>query len=219
MLMMRTERGIRAPRPARLATIHPFPEEGHAVTAHHPSDTPVTYKTLDDFPGYRFGSDGSIWSRMKSGPRKGFYATWHMLKTSIPKGDRRPFVMLRGPDGKPHRKTVNGLICRAFHGERPEGRECCHDPDPDPANNAADNLRWDTREANRADSFRHGTMVCGEAHPWSKLSDEQIAEMRALHAAGMSQRKIADRFGVRQPHVSRVVNGVRRGRTMGGVSS
>ncbi|ACI12645.1 HNH endonuclease [Mycobacterium phage Ramsey] len=53
-------------------------------------------------------------------------------------------------------KDVHTLVATAFIGPRPEGMECCHQ-DGDPTNNRVENLRWDTRSANRLDSVRHGT--------------------------------------------------------------
>lgn len=170
----------------------------------------VEYRMLEEFPGYRFGSDGSIWSRLRKGPWAGYSTTWKRMKFLSRAGNIRPFVTLRDAAGKCHYKTVCGLICRAFHGDRPEGKECCHDPDRDPWNNAVSNLRWDTRKANRADSIRHGTMILGAAHRWTKIADSQIVAMKGMYAAGMSQYEVASRFGVNQSYVSRVINNVRR---------
>ena len=48
---------------------------------------------------------------------------------------------------------VHSLVARAFHGERPQGRECDH-IDRNRANNRADNLRWVTHAENMANTTR-----------------------------------------------------------------
>jgi predicted XRE-type DNA-binding protein len=44
----------------------------------------------------------------------------------------------------------------------------------------------------------------GERHRFAKLRDENIAEIRALLASGVPQRRIAERFGVHQSQISRI---------------
>ena len=52
----------------------------------------------------------------------------------------------------------------------------------------------------------------GERNGAAKLTDAQAGEIRGLYfAAQFSQSQLASRYGIRQPHVSRIVNLVRRG--------
>ncbi|WP_454113585.1 HNH endonuclease [Microbacterium maritypicum] len=70
-----------------------------------------------------------------------------------PSGHQR---VLLWRDGKEQGMYVHRLVLMAFVGPCPEGMEGCHN-DGDPANNGLDNLRWDTRAGNTADSLTHGT--------------------------------------------------------------
>jgi hypothetical protein len=45
-----------------------------------------------------------------------------------------------------------------------------------------------------------------EKHPLCKLSNSQVAEIRSLRSAGWKQQDLADKFGISQDHVSRIVN-------------
>jgi transposase len=47
--------------------------------------------------------------------------------------------------------------------------------------------------------------MIGENHPRTKYSDAQIREMRALHANGLSYRKIAALFGANSSYVGEIV--------------
>jgi hypothetical protein len=53
----------------------------------------------------------------------------------------------------------------------------CH-RDDDPRNNWPDNLYLGDPQSNAADSGRNGGRVRGEQHPFAKLSDEQVREIR-----------------------------------------
>ncbi len=72
--------------------------------------------------------------------------------------DKRPgkgylYVTLR--DGKRRRKAaVAVLVLEAWRGLRPAGREACHNKGIRTDNRLSE-LRWDTKEANRADRARH----------------------------------------------------------------
>lgn len=103
-------------------------------------------------------------------------------------------------------KLIHVLVLEAFVGPCPSGMEACHG-DGDPGNAALSNLRWDTPIANAADRKRHGTHKFGECHPNARLTDSQIAEIRA---ASGSQKSIARLFGISQQHVSDIKRGQRR---------
>lgn len=91
---------------------------------------------------------------------------------------------------------LHTLVLESFVGPRPDGYEACHDPDPNPANCRLENLRWDTRQANRSDTAAHGTQPRGEDHRCAKLKEADIHEMFRLKRAGLTQSAIALRFGI-----------------------
>ena len=63
-----------------------------------------------------------------------------------------------------------------------------------------------TRADNMADAARKGRMHRGEADGNSKLTQEEVLEIRELYAEGeWTQRELADEFGVRNSHISRIV--------------
>lgn len=58
---------------------------------------------------------------------------------------------------------VHQAVLLAWIGPRPDGMEACHN-DGNHKNNTVENLRWDTRSANRLDAIKHGT------HHWLKAN-------------------------------------------------
>jgi len=67
--------------------------------------------------------------------------------------------------------------------------------------------------ADKAAKRRGRTKVrYGQENPASKLTDEQVTRLREMYkSAQYSQSQLASIFGVHQPHISRIVNGIRRG--------
>jgi hypothetical protein len=139
----------------------------------------VTYRVLPDDPGYRVGTDGSVWSCLARRGTCAYVPTeaWRRLKPSAT-GNGYLAVCLRGRWWAVHR-----LILETFIGLRPDGMECCH-ADGNRANNALANLRWDTPQANAADAIRHGTKPLGERHANAKVTAEVVRTLRSRHATG-----------------------------------
>lgn len=64
-----------------------------------------------------------------------------------------------------------------------------------------------TRLDNNRDreSRGRGRQVHGEGHPRAKITQDQVLELRRVANAGITQLELADRFGISQPQVSRIL--------------
>ena len=62
---------------------------------------------------------------------------------------------------------------------------------------------------NMEDMVRRGRQAKGESHTSSKLTEADVREIHELRAQRWTQQKIADRFGVSNQQVSRILNGER----------
>lgn len=67
-------------------------------------------------------------------------------------------------------------------------------------------LSWKSHEQNMADKQAHGTHNRGRRNPNAKINEQIAAEVRSL-STHLSQRKIAQRFGITQSSVSRILSG------------
>lgn len=65
-----------------------------------------------------------------------------------------------------------------------------------------------TQKQNIHDKIKRGrqNLPKGERHHNVKLTDQNVQEIRQLYAQGILQKTLAARFGVRQDHISRIVN-------------
>ena len=111
----------------------------------------VEYRDLTEFPGYRVGSDGSVWSRRDF--NGGIGGQWSRL-SDRPTKKGYVKVGLR-KDGRYAVIEAHALILRAFIGPCPPGMEACHENGVK-WENRLENLRWDTHANNQRDNARLG---------------------------------------------------------------
>jgi hypothetical protein len=163
----------------------------------------VEYRTLDRYPGYRFGSDGSVWSQwIGRGRTVRIGSEWNQLATKSECGNY-PLVNLRVGDGR-EVVRVHRLIAEAFHGPCPEGQEVRHINDNTRANIAASNLCYGTRTENVHDRRNHGTEPRGETHFNAKLDKVQVQEIKRLRNGGMKRKDVAMLYGVSLANISSI---------------
>ncbi len=168
-----------------------------------PGELAMIYETLDWCPGYRIGSDGSVWScRSNSG---GIHKDkWKQLSADEIKGGYLR-VTLRVKNGVYERWQVSHLVLNAFVGPSPDDWVCCHG-DGNPKNNTLRNLRWDTRRENEEDKKAHGTHQTGEGNPAAKLTEDAVRKIRHLRATtDASLNDLARRFSVAKKTIVDIV--------------
>lgn len=166
----------------------------------------VEYRLVPDFPLYRAGTDGSLWSRFANrGPSSIIGDRWKRMKCRPDPDGRVSVILFKECKGKKHFRKLHQIILETFVGPCPPGMEACHDPDPDPSNNNLSNLRWATHAENMKDSMRHGRMLRGSAQPQAKLTEDDVKTIRSLKAQGTSTGEISRRFGVSRSNVSRII--------------
>lgn len=107
--------------------------------------------------------------------------------------------------GKQGRSAIHVLVLETFVGPRPDGMQACHN-NGNRSDPRLTNLRWDTPKNNQADRLDHGTLMYGESHHITTLTENEVLAIRALALTGLSQRKIAKRFGVVQATVWNIIH-------------
>lgn len=156
------------------------------------NDTTVEYRDIPGFPGYRVGSDGSVWSSWRGQGISRKPGPWRRLKSCLSHG--YPTVHLFDGRGG-HQPRVHQLVLLAFVGPCPPGLECCHENDVK-TDNRLSNLRWDTRKSNAADRDLHGRQIKGSHHCHAKLTEEHALAIHLLHRLGFTLHSMSRAFGV-----------------------
>jgi hypothetical protein len=164
----------------------------------------VEYRDIPGFPGYRVGSDGSVWSRWRRGCLTVMTDKWVKKATHHWKRAHYLTVVLHR-DKKQKTLPVHGLVLMAFVGPKPPGMCACHN-NGIATDNRPENLRWDTPKGNAADRKIHGTQFHADTHHNRKVSSAQVKEMRELYAkGGISYEKLGRMFGLCANTVMRAV--------------
>ena len=168
---------------------------------------PEAAKLIPGHDGYAASADGSIWSclkriRLPSGRRGSAIVvgdSWKRLKPSIGTNGYLGVHLRRKPF------AVHRLVLLAFSGECPSGCEACH-CNGIKLDNRAENLRWAPHRENNHDKKTHGTNrgPRGEECGRSKLTPEDVYEIRRLAGSGHPHDQIAVSFNIQKAAVSKI---------------
>ncbi len=164
----------------------------------------VEFRDIAGDEGYQVGDDGSVRSLWGMGAQKPG-AVWRFLKPCVSDKSGHLSVVLR----KRRHVQVHTLVLEEFVGPCPDGLECRH-LDGCSNNNNLWNLAWGTHAENMQDCVRHGTHVPprinGENHPQSKLTENDVREIRKIYSNGiLSQKEICEKFCICQVNISAIV--------------
>ena len=163
----------------------------------------VEYQVVSGFPGYRIGTDGTVWSQLVFSRWKDKADDWHRLKPQLRRGYLRVGLTR---NGKLHWRSVHRLVLVTFVGNCPAGHEACHN-DGNRQNNILQNLRWDTPKANGCDKRLHGTIARGSRSSSAKITERDVPLIRELRTSGHSYGEIASRFDITRATVIALLKG------------
>lgn len=134
--------------------------------------------------------DGELWRGIPSAPDYKASETGRIARFAPAKTRTVPYLLPASISGRAYAKAkltidsqkkmvaIHRIVCEAWNGPQPIGLDhCCH-CNGDPTDNRPGNLRWDTCKGNLADRKKHGTEMIGDRNGRSRLTWEQVREMR-----------------------------------------
>lgn len=131
-------------------------------------------KRIPGFSDYLINADGEVFTTRKCRRNHNDGSTYKLKHQVFKKGYR--YIRITGDDGTAKTKKISRLVLETFIGKCPEGMEACHN-NCESGDDRLENLRWDTRKNNKADTIRIGRAkipaLKGEQHPKSKLNATQ----------------------------------------------
>lgn len=158
---------------------------------------PEEWRVIESFPGYEVSSRGRVRN----------CRTNQVLRPWFHKG--YAIVGLYNGPGKAKYLGIHKLVCGAFHGQKPTPRHEVAHEDGNSRNNECTNLSWKTRKENVEDTVRHGRTSKGSKAWNSRLSPEQVLEIRAAYKTGeITQEELGRRFGITRLAVHDIISGV-----------
>lgn len=108
-------------------------------------------------------------------------------------------------DGKHHDKRIHRIVAESFI-PNVENKKQVNHIDTNKANNRVDNLEWNTDQENK--NHCRKTILKdykGSKHVLSKITEQDVIEIRMLYSMGVPQVKIAPVYGITQSQVSYIV--------------
>ena len=157
-----------------------------------------------DIPGNEGYYQVSNLGNVKSLPRRVYRQNYYFISKGkflkFREASQGRFYVDLHMNKKIKRCYVHSLVTLAFIGERPKGYSVCH-INGDNQDNRITNLKYDTPRQNQIDVYRYG-----KTHGNSKLSVEQVLEIRALYKTGeYTTRELARKFSVSQNCTQRII--------------
>ena len=164
----------------------------------------VAYKDIPGFPGYRIGSDGSVWSKRSRKMSGRLNSDWHRLTLTTRKsGYITACFPRRLEEPCPlHPPPCFGVVCRTG----PDGMECCHGP------GGPQTIGWrifagePRKKTTRTSSFTAASCVA-DRHPNTKISDREVDVIRFLTDEGVPRILLAAAFGVSRARIGDIASG------------
>lgn len=159
----------------------------------------VEVRDIPGLPGYRASRDGRI---------LGKGGAWLKLTRRSKSKEYLCFNPCLGSRGTQRVYHVHVAVCETFHGLRPSPGHVTRHLNGDPIDNRAVNLAWGTSADNSADAAAHGTTSRGEGRWNSKLTRDQVEEIRKHLSKGeLNQHEIGALYGVTNYAISDIKRG------------
>jgi hypothetical protein len=155
--------------------------------------TQEIWKPIPEFENYEVSSLGCVRNRK----------TGRLLKFHINKKGYSQVVVSQNCNLRLFR--VHRAVAAAFIGPCPKDLQVNH-IDGDKANNRPENLEYVTDKQNKEHSVRLGLVGRGKRVASTKLTEQQVKEIRTRWAEGEAQRALARRFNVAQGTIAAIVH-------------
>lgn len=147
---------------------------------------------VEEFPKYTVSRDGVV---MRSG------------RVVVTFKDKKGYLRVNMIDGKRRKQLgVHRLVANAFIGDS-RGKIVRH-LDGNASNCSASNLAFGTAVENENDKRGHGTLLIGEKHHQSKLTEAQVKNIVIMRKAGARPYDLARWFGVSYYTVYSIASGL-----------
>tara|TARA_S200002703_G_C3717764_1_gene220507 strand:+ start:216 stop:725 length:510 start_codon:yes stop_codon:yes gene_type:complete len=162
-------------------------------------------ETWKPIPNYESLYEVSDLGNIRRSAKRHYYEAGGLMKQNHHK--RQYMIVGLRSNGKTKQHLVHRLVMAAFVGECPEGHEVDH-IDGDKTNNRLENLEYVTRQENSDRAIAMGLRDNkGEKHGRSKLTEQDVRDIKDRLWNGESQSSIAADYPVGTTTISHIYTG------------
>lgn len=154
------------------------------------------FRVVAAYPRYWVSDHGRVYSTIRGGR--------YLKQTISPPG--YPYVSLMNASGVATKICVHRLVADAFI-ERKEEHQSVNHKDGNKTNNMLINLEWCTYQENQKHALETGLNTSiGETHYKTKLTKEDVKNIRRRSDGGEIHRIIAADYGLKRQAIDKIVN-------------
>lgn len=150
----------------------------------------MEFRTCPNWPCYEISEYGDI-RRVIKGKRQGFIGARKPYITST----GYLYIVMRNEKFK-MACSIHRLVAEAFIGMPDNDEVHVAHGDGNKMNNHFSNLRYATRSENEMDKVLHGRSNRGENFGRSRLTEDQVIEIKSSLSVGVKSKSLAQKFGV-----------------------
>jgi DNA-binding transcriptional regulator YiaG len=149
------------------------------------------WKDIAEYLNYQISSLGRVKSKERT-ITDSIGRTRRISSRILKQGDSMGYSFVNlVKNGEINSIKVHVLVAEAFLGQRPDGCDVCH-KNGNKKDNIIDNLEYGTRSKNNLDNYRINGCVTKN----QKLTVDEVKEIKKQLQQGVSQRKLALKYGV-----------------------
>lgn len=175
-------------------------------------------REIPNFPLYAITLTGQVYSVRPHGRSIVLPKVPRRLVTQVYKGFE--IVKLSDAQSLQHTLSIGKVLLMSFVSEQPFAEAQASPVDGNPFNYAISNWEWVSNSIRQKKAAKRngGGFTYGESQWMSKLTNEQVLEMRELYANGMNGTEIAKKFNVSRRTAERAIRGIHWKQSGDGVS-
>ena len=149
------------------------------------------WKNIIEYPNYQISSLGRVKSKERM-ITDNLGRTRCIHSRILKQGDSMGYAFVNLiKNGEVNSVKIHVLVAETFLGQRPDGYDVCH-KNGNKKDNNVDNLEYGTRSKNNLDNYRINGCVTKN----QKLTVDEVKEIKKQLQQGVSQRKLALKYGV-----------------------
>ena len=173
------------------ATVRAWDGQGELITQGR------RFRQVEGFPRYLISDHGDVFSRIRA---------MRFLAATIGSHGYSYVSLMADGSSKGAKICLHILVARAFV-PNPHDLPCVNHKNGISRPMSSENLEWMTYSENNIHAMDTGlNWNVGDTHYAAKINENVVRQVRALVSSGLMHHEVAEQFGLKRKHVTKIVN-------------